>query len=77
VSDGGVYYATTTSGNAALRTAGESGAGTISGSRLEVSTTDTNSEFSKMMAAQQAYSGAAQVMSAANSMFDTLISAVR
>jgi flagellar hook protein FlgE len=77
VSDGGVYYATTTSGNAALRTAGEGGAGTISGSRLEVSTTDTNSEFSKMMAAQQAYSGAAQVMSAANSMFDTLISAVR
>lgn len=77
VSDGGVYYSTTASGTAALRTAGEGGAGTISGSRLEVSTTDTNAEFSKMMAAQQAYSGAAQVMSAANSMFDTLISAVR
>lgn len=75
--DGGVYYSTSTSGTATLRTAGEGGAGTIFGSRLEVSTTDTNTEFSRMMAAQQAYSGAAQVMSAANSMFETLISAVR
>jgi flagellar hook protein FlgE len=30
-----------------------------------------------MMSAQQAYSAAAQVMSAANKMYDTLISAVR
>lgn len=74
---GGIYTATTASGAATLRISGENGAGTIYGSQLELSTTDTNEEFSKMMEAQQAYSGAAQVMSAANSMFETLITAVR
>jgi flagellar hook protein FlgE len=74
---GGIYAASTASGTSTLRIAGTNGAGDILGSRLELSTTDTNEEFSKMMAAQQAYSGAAQVMSAASSMFDTLISAVR
>jgi flagellar hook protein FlgE len=74
---GGIYSASTSSGTSTLRIAGTNGAGDILGSRLELSTTDTNEEFSKMMAAQQAYSGAAQVMSAASSMFDTLISAVR
>lgn len=74
---GGIYSASKASGTSTLRIAGTNGAGDILGSRLELSTTDTNEEFSKMMAAQQAYSGSAQVMSAANSMFDTLISAVR
>lgn len=74
---GGMYQATTTSGAATLRFSGTGGAGTIYGSQLELSTADTNTEFSRMMAAQQAYSGAAQVVSTAKSMFDTLISAVR
>lgn len=74
---GGVYYATDQSGASTLRFSGSNGAGTIFGSQLELSTADTNTEFSRMMEAQQAYSGAAQVVSTARSMFDTLISAVR
>jgi len=74
---GGVYYATDASGAGTLRFSGSNGAGTIFGSQLELSTADTNTEFARMMAAQQAYSGAAQVVSTARSMFDTLISAVR
>lgn len=74
---GGMYSATTTSGAATLRLSGTGGAGTIYGSQLELSTADTNTEFSRMMAAQQAYSGAAQIVSTAKSMFDTLISAIR
>jgi flagellar hook protein FlgE len=74
---GGIYQATTESGSGTLKTAGSDGAGTIYGSQLELSTADTNTEFAKMMAAQQAYSGAAQVVSAVNSMFDTLMSAIR
>lgn len=75
--NGGLYAQTATSGSATFHLSGEGGAGTILGSRLEASTTDTNLEFSRMMAAQQAYSGAAQAITAANAMFDTLISAVR
>lgn len=74
---GGVYTETADSGSVTLRMSGSSGAGTIFGSTLEASTTDTNQEFSRMMTAQQAYSAAAQVMSTVNSMYDTLISAVR
>jgi flagellar hook protein FlgE len=73
----GVYAANSVSGASALHVAGTNGAGTISGSMLEASTTDTSQEFSNMMAAQQAYSAAAQVMSSVNSMYDTLLSAMR
>lgn len=74
---GGIYQATTNSGAGTLRLSGTNGAGTIYGGQLELSTADTNTEFAKMMAAQQAYSGAAQIVTTAKSMFDTLISAVR
>lgn len=73
----GIYQATSASGEASLHLSGEDGAGTIYGAELEQSTTDTNTEFSKMMAAQQAYSSAAQVISTGKDMFDTLLSAVR
>lgn len=73
----GIYYATDTSGDASFVGAGTGGAGTIKGGELEASTTDTNAQFSTMMASQQAYSAAAQVITTAKSMFDTLISAVR
>lgn len=73
----GLYSATVTSGNAALQTSGENGAGTIYGSELESSTTDTSSQFSSMISAQQAYSAASQVISTVNKMYDTLISAMR
>jgi flagellar hook protein FlgE len=73
----GLYSATVTSGNAALQSSGENGAGTIYGSELESSTTDTSSQFSSMISAQQAYSAASQVISTVNKMYDTLISAMR
>ena len=73
----GLYAATAASGSAVVQTSGTNGAGTIYGSELESSTTDTNTEFSSMISAQQAYSAASQVITAVNKMFDTLISAVR
>lgn len=73
----GLYSATVTSGNASLQASGENGAGTIYGSELESSTTDTSSQFSSMISAQQAYSAASQVISTVNKMYDTLISAMR
>lgn len=76
-SSDGIYSATVTSGNASLQASGENGAGTIYGSELESSTTDTSSQFSSMISAQQAYSAASQVISTVNKMYDTLISAMR
>ena len=72
----GMYSATAASGNATLQTSGNNGAGTIYGSELESSTTDTSGQFSNMISAQQAYSAASQVITTVNKMFDTLISAV-
>lgn len=74
---GGLYAATVDSGKAVIQTSGTNGAGTIFGSELEASTTDTNTEFSSMISAQQAYSAASQVITAVNKMFDTLISSMR
>lgn len=74
---GGVYAETAGSGTSTLHLAGAGGAGTIEGGTLEASTTDTNEEFSTMIAAQQAYSASAQVISTVTKMFDTLIATVR
>jgi len=74
---GNVYTATQTSGNYSLAAAGTSGAGTIDGDSLEDSTVDTSTQFSLMITAQQAYSAASQVISTANSMYTTLLDAVR
>ena len=72
----GMYSATAASGNATLQTSGTNGAGTVYGSELESSTTDTSGQFSNMISAQQAYSAASQVITTVDKMFDTLISAV-
>jgi flagellar hook protein FlgE len=73
----GMYTATATSGNATYQTSGENGAGTVYGSELESSTTDTSGQFSNMISAQQAYSAASQVITTVNKMYDTLMSAMR
>jgi flagellar hook protein FlgE len=73
----GLYTATAASGNATLQVSGQGGAGTVFGGELESSATNTNDQFSTMMTAQQAYSASAQVVTAVNKMFDTLISAMR
>jgi len=72
----GMYSSTVESGNATLQTSGTNGAGTVYGSELESSTTDTSGQFSSMISAQQAYSAASQVITTVDKMFDTLISAV-
>ncbi|QPF83132.1 flagellar hook protein FlgE [Bradyrhizobium genosp. L] len=72
----GMYASTAASGTATLQTSGTNGAGTVYGSELESSTTDTSGQFSNMISAQQAYSAASQVITTVNKMFDTLISAV-
>jgi flagellar hook protein FlgE len=74
---GGLYTETNASGSATLHEAGTGGAGDIKGGELESSTTDSSAEFSTMIAAQQAYSSSAQVITAVNKMFDTLLSAMR
>jgi flagellar hook protein FlgE len=71
-----MYTSTQASGNASVEISGTNGAGTIFGSELESSTTDTSGQFSNMISAQQAYSAASQVITTVNKMFDTLISAV-
>jgi flagellar hook protein FlgE len=73
----GMYTSTAESGDAKLQTSGEGDAGTVYGSELESSTTDTTGQFSNMISAQQAYSAASQVVTTVNKMFDTLISAMR
>jgi flagellar hook protein FlgE len=73
---GSVYEATNASGDPTLHVAGEGGSGTIEGSALEGSTTDTAAEFSKMIVAQQAYSAASEVIKVDKDMFQTLISAM-
>ncbi|PIO98153.1 FlgE protein [uncultured Pleomorphomonas sp.] len=72
-----VYSASSNSSGASYHFANSDGVGSIQSSELEESTTDTNTEFSSMIAAQQAYSAASQVISTAKDMFDSLLSAVR
>ena len=73
----GIYRQTSASGDFTLHEAGEDGVATITASALESSTVDTSDEFTRMIAAQQAYSAASQVITTTKDMFDTLISAVR
>ena len=72
-----VYSVSSTSSSATYHFADSDGVGSIQDYELEESTSDTNTEFSSMIAAQQAYSAASQVISTAKDMFDSLLSAVR
>lgn len=74
---GTTYKATTTSGTATINLSGVGASGSIVAGALEGSTTDTATEFNKMIVAQQAYSAASQVVSGVKDMFDTLLSVVR
>lgn len=75
--DGTIYDENEAAGNYNLQLPGGGNAGTIVASAVELSTTDTSTEFNKMIIAQQAYSSAAQVISTVNEMYDTLIGSVR
>lgn len=71
-----MYEDTSASGSYTLRIAGQGGSGSIDGSSLEGSTTDTSTEFTKMIKAQQAYSASTQIITADKAMFQSLITAV-
>ncbi|MFT4254461.1 MAG: flagellar hook protein FlgE [Caulobacter sp.] len=74
---GTVYDENSAAGQVHLNLPGEGSSGSLVASALEGSTTDTATEFNKMIIAQQAYSSASQVVSTVKDMFDTLIQAVR
>lgn len=74
---GGIYADTVYSGNYTLQDAGTGAAGLVRGGALEASTVDTAEEFSRMIVCQQAYSSASQIISTADEMYDSLLSAVR
>ncbi|NBW10007.1 MAG: flagellar hook protein FlgE [Caulobacteraceae bacterium] len=74
---GTTFKASASSGQAQINLSGIGAAGDVVSSALEGSTTDTATEFNKMIVAQQAYSAASQVVSSVKDMFDTLISVVR
>jgi flagellar hook protein FlgE len=74
---GTTFKASAASGQAQINLSGIGAAGDVVSSALEGSTTDTATEFNKMIVAQQAYSAASQVVSSVKDMFDTLISVVR
>lgn len=73
----GMYQQSTKSGPVKVGRVGDYGTGTIRSEALEASTTDTGTEFTKMIVAQQAYSAASQVISTSKTMYDDLVSAVR
>lgn len=75
--DGTVYDESYLAGNLNLTLPGQGSAGKILAGSLETSNTDTATEFNKMIIAQQAYSSAAKVITAANEMYDTLLQAIR
>lgn len=74
---GTVYDENTNAGQVHVNLPGDGSSGALVASALEGSTTDTATEFSKMIIAQQAYSAASQVVTTTKDMFDTLIQAVR
>lgn len=72
-----VFLPSVASGDYILRDAGDGNAGLVRGSSVETSTVDIADEFSRMIIAQQAYSAASKVVTTADEMIDTLMSAIR
>ncbi|OYW14256.1 MAG: hypothetical protein B7X02_00455, partial [Rhodospirillales bacterium 12-54-5] len=74
---GSVYAISSNAGNYVLQLPNQGSAGSIVASAVEESTTDTSTEFNKLIVAQQAYSAAAQIISTVKTLYDTLAQAVR
>lgn len=70
---GNAYRATPEAGTAMYKASGTGGAGSISVGSLEDSTVDIAGQFTLMIQAQQAYSANAKVITAADTMLQTLI----
>lgn len=74
---GNVWIETTASGQPTLRSAGESGAGTIESNSLEKSTVDIAEEFTNMIVVQRAYSAATRIITTSDSMLEELLAIKR
>ena len=71
--DGGVFAATTESGEPLIDQSGEG----IMGSSLESSNTDISDEFTKLIITQQAYSAGTKIISSANDMLQEALNMIR
>jgi len=74
---GGLYTASSTSGNYILNTAGSTGVGKIQGSNLESSNVDLSLEFTGLITTQRAYSASSKIITTSDQMLDELISIKR
>jgi flagellar hook protein FlgE len=70
---GDIFTQTQNSGTYYLNQAGQGGAGSVSPSSLEQSNVDLATEFSNMIVTQQAYNANSKVLSAANTMLQSLL----
>jgi flagellar hook protein FlgE len=70
--NGGAYAATTDSGQPIYGATGK-----IEGSSLEASNVDIATQFSQLIVAQQAYSANARVMTTADQMIQSLLTAIQ
>ena len=71
--DGEAYTATSASGAAAINLAGANGAGNLETSSVESSTTNLDSDLTKLITAQNAYGANAKVVTTANEMLQTVL----
>ena len=73
--DGEAFTATAQSGSASFTFAGDNGAGELETSSVENSTTNLDTDLTKLITAQQAYGANAKVVTTANEMLETLLAA--
>ena len=71
--DGEAFTANSASGAANLTLSGEDGAGNLETSSVENSTTDLDTDLSKLITAQQAYGANAKVVTTANELLQTAL----
>jgi flagellar hook protein FlgE len=74
---GNTFISTDFSGEATLRSPGDSGSGKTTGGSLEASTVDIGTQFTTMIITQRAYSAAAKIITTADQMLDDLINIKR
>lgn len=74
---GGIFTASSTSGNYILNTAGSTGVGKINGGNLEGSNVDLSLEFTGLITTQRAYSASSKIITTSDQMLDELISIKR
>jgi len=70
---GNAYGASVAAGSYSLKSAGEGGAGQVSGSSLEASTVDLSAEFSGLITTQRAYSASSKIILTADQMMQDLL----